>query len=70
MRPLRTDIPREKLHLMIVDAAWNHPYECTCDTCAMAWAIVGPDGQEPGNYGPFTIEKIQEAADHLGVDGP
>lgn len=42
----------------ILNDAWSHPYDCTCKICLTAWAMVGPDGGEPGNYGPFTKEQV------------
>jgi hypothetical protein len=39
----------------------NHPYSCRCETCKSWWKMMGPDGDEPGNYGPFSAEEIEQS---------
>jgi hypothetical protein len=39
----------------------DHPYECRCEICLEWWRLCGEDGDEPGNYGPFSEEEIQSA---------
>ena len=47
--------------------AWDHPYTCTCDTCQKAWTLIGPDGFEKGNWGPFTEAEMRTFAEEQGV---
>jgi hypothetical protein len=54
-------------HTQILDESWSHPYNCNCDICLSGWALVGPDGGEPGSYGPFTTEQVNERQRDLGV---
>ncbi len=56
-------------HARIIDKGWSHPYTCACDTCLSSWALVGPDGDEPGSYGPFTVEQVNARQRMLDVKG-
>lgn len=58
----------EKLDITM--RAWDHPYSCRCDMCAMAWVLVGPDGGEEGNFGPFTEQEIRDTAKMIGEPYP
>lgn len=49
-----------------LDSGSNHDYRCTCDTCLRWWVEMGPDGMEPGNYGPFTRDQVVTEAVRLG----
>lgn len=48
--------------------ASNHVYSCTCMHCLHWWARVGPDGGEPGDYGPFTKEQVNAEQVRLGIE--
>ncbi len=56
--------------MSITMQAWDHSYSCRCEKCAIAWVSVGPDGGEPGNFGPFTEEEIRETAEAIGEEFP
>ena len=49
-----------------LDASSDHAYGCDCDRCLSWWARVGPDGGEPGCYGPFTKEQVNQRQRELG----
>lgn len=55
-------------HAKILDEAWSHHFRCDCDVCLSGWAIVGPDGGEPGSYGPFTKQQVNARQIELGVE--
>lgn len=57
--------PRER---MVCDVAGSHHYRCTCDICLEWWAGTGPDGGEPGHYGPFTKEQVNAKQKELGFE--
>ena len=50
--------------------AWDHSYSCRCNLCAAAWVILGPDGGEPGNFGPFDEDEIRAMAKEIGEEYP
>lgn len=52
----------------ILDAGSNHNYRCTCEQCCSWWVLMGPDGDEPGHYGPFTREQVVEKARKMSKD--
>ena len=52
-------------HRAILDS--NHVFGCDCDTCLSWWALCGPDGGEPGEYGPFTKDQVNERQRKLGT---
>jgi len=62
------EIEIRKEHLKILDEAWSHDYQCNCDICLSGWALVGPDGGEPGHYGPFTKKEINQRQRYLNID--
>ena len=49
------------------DIGSDHAYECRCDFCLEWWTELGPDGFEPGNYGPFTKEEVNARQRELGL---
>jgi hypothetical protein len=53
-------------HRRILDVADRHRFGCDCDTCLSWWALCGPDGGEPGSYGPFTKEQVNTRQKELG----
>lgn len=63
---LAADMPPE--HQQIIDTASNHPYGCMCQTCLSWWALIGPDGGDPGDYGPFTKEQVNAEQVRMGVE--
>lgn len=48
-------------------AAWEHDYRCDCRLCQGAWALMGPDGFEKGNWGPFTEDDMRRFCEEEGV---
>lgn len=50
--------------------AWDHDYSCRCDLCKAAWVLVGPDGGEPGKFGPFHKDEIFVMAKQMGEPYP
>jgi hypothetical protein len=50
-----------------LDAGSSHPFGCDCDTCLTWWARVGPEGGEPGSYGPFTKDQVNARQRELGI---
>ena len=50
----------------VLDAGSSHNYNCRCDTCLQWWIEVGPDGGEPGEYGPFSRDEVIARATELG----
>lgn len=46
---------------------WDHSYTCTCGICCAAWALMGPDGHEKGNYGPFEEQVIKDFCKDNGL---
>lgn len=53
---------------VILDNSSNHPYNCRCIQCLDWWVLMGPDGGEPGKYGPFTRTEVVVRADETGKD--
>ena len=49
-----------------LDAGSDHKFDCDCNTCLTWWARVGPEGGEPGSYGPFTKTKVNARQRELG----
>ncbi len=52
----------------VLDISSNHSYDCACNTCLSWWASVGPNGGEPGSYGPFTKEQVNAKQRELGME--
>jgi len=50
-----------------LDAGSNHTYDCRCEKCLTWWAMCGPDGGVPGNYGPFDKAEVNERQRELGL---
>ncbi len=44
----------------------KHGYECACPRCLTWWALMGPDGGEPGCYGPFTKDQVNAEQRRIG----
>ena len=63
MEPTGPITPRER---DVLDAASNHSYLCRCDLCLAWWALMGPNGGEPGKYGPFSRAEVNERQRQLG----
>ena len=42
----------------VFQEASDHNYNCRCDKCLEWWAQMGPDGGDPGDYGPFTKDEV------------
>jgi len=57
----------DPLHKEICDKADKHSYGCSCDICLRWWALMGPDGGEPGNYGPFIQAQVNEMQRSMGL---
>ena len=53
---------------IVMAVSLQHEYICNCDTCLSWWAQMGPDGYEPGQYGPFTTETINARQRELGLE--
>lgn len=49
------------------DQASDHDYNCQCMKCLKWWAKMGPDGGEPGQYGPFTTSQVNMMQVQLGI---
>jgi hypothetical protein len=52
----------------ILDRGGNHGYHCRCNQCLQWWVLMGPDGMEPGAYGPFTRDEVLAEAKRMGRD--
>jgi len=63
---LEKELGRESAAAFVV--AMDHHYRCPCDTCLEWWARMGPDGEEPGSYGPFTKERVNAEQIRLGIE--
>lgn len=50
----------------ILDAGSRHGGRCRCETCLRWWVLMGPDGGEPGQYGPFTRAEVVAEAERWG----
>lgn len=48
--------------------ASDHPYDCDCPKCLTWWAECGPDGGEPGAYGPFTKSDVNTEQRRLDME--
>lgn len=46
----------------------THTYGCSCDQCCTWWALMGPDGGEDGNYGPFTKEQVNARQREIEIE--
>ena len=46
----------------------THTYGCNCDVCLTWWALMGPDGDDPGDYGPFEKEQVNARQRAIGVE--
>lgn len=46
----------------------EHDYNCTCEGCCLWWAMMGPDGGTPGDYGPFKKDEVNEKQIEFGLD--
>jgi hypothetical protein len=57
-------IPQDELE--VIDGTSDHDYRCNCNTCLRWWVLMGPDGGEPGKYGPFTREQVIAEANAWG----
>jgi hypothetical protein len=57
-------IPADEL--AVLDANSNHPYTCRCKNCCRWWVLMGPDGGEDGNYGPFSRDEVLAEAKEWG----
>lgn len=53
-----------------LDTGSNHDYRCKCGVCLQWWVEMGPDGGEPGNYGPFDAEEVIAACEARGMKFP
>ena len=51
-----------------LDETSEHPFGCDCVKCLDWWALCGPDGGEPGQYGPFTKEQVNKRQRELGEE--
>ena len=50
-----------------IDAASDHSYHCKCANCLEWWALMGPDGGDPGDYGPFSTHEVNTAQVRLNL---
>lgn len=60
------ELPPETVQ--VLDVGSDHSYSCTCATCLAWWAEMGPDGGEPGDYGPFTKERVNAEQRRRGLE--
>lgn len=58
------DIPLDEQH--VLDAGVLHDYRCRCVSCLRWWVLMGPDGDEAGNYGPFSLQEVLTEARRWG----
>lgn len=42
----------------ILDAGNSHDYGCRCEGCRQWWRLMGPNGGDDGDYGPFTEAEV------------
>lgn len=65
MQDIKDELRREDPELM--DAS-DHHFQCRCEICLRWWAMMGPDGMEPGQYGPFSTAEVNTKQDELGLE--
>ena len=54
--------------IAVLDRASDHHYQCRCDDCLTWWALCGPDGDTPGDYGPFTKAEVNARQREIGEE--
>lgn len=54
--------------MVLCTKAWDHSYSCICRLCQGAWALMGPDGGEKGNWGPFKEEAMKQFCEEEGIE--
>ncbi len=50
----------------ILDGGSDHVYNCRCQQCRRWWVLMGPNGGDPGDYGPFTRDEVVAEATAWG----
>jgi hypothetical protein len=53
---LAAGIPAHEL--AVLDSGGTHDYRCRCGTCREWWRLMGPNGGDEGDYGPFTEAEV------------